>query len=144
MATDGDRALMAEYIKEEKRLGAAMDEVNGRLEAPREKLERSREVLMRAKSAFDQAKAAVEALESDRILLEGELDLVREKKSRLRVEAQVAEGGGIRPGTAELAEQMDELAGDAETYRVKQETQALDVEDELARLKAAMEPDPNA
>jgi hypothetical protein len=141
MATDGDRALMAEYIKEEKRLSAAIGDVNTRLEAPNEKLQRSREVLKRAKSAFDQAKAAVDGLVSDRILLEGDLDRIREKKSHLRVEARVAEGGGIRPGTAELVEQMDELAGDADTYRVTKEAQALDVEEDLARLKASMESD---
>ena len=72
------------------------------------------------------------------MLLEGELDLVREKKSKLRVEAAVAEGGGIRPGTAELVEQMGELAGDAEAYRAKKAVQALDVEAELERLKASM------
>ena len=63
---------------------------------------------------------------------------MREKKSKLRVEAAVAEGGGIRPGTAELVEQMGELAGDAEAYRAKKAVQALDVEAELERLKAAM------
>ena len=47
----------------------------------------------------------------------------------------------MRPGTAELVEQMTELAGDPEVYRAQKAVQALDVEDELARLKAAMEQD---
>ena len=138
MATEGDRGLMAQYILEEKRLSGAIDDLTDRLKAPSEKLERAREVLLKAKAAYDQAKGAVESLQSDRMLLEGELDLVREKKSKLRVEAAVAEGGGIRPGTAELVEQMGELAGDAEAYRAKKAVQALDVEAELERLKASM------
>ena len=141
MATDGDRAVMAEYIKEEKRLQALVDDLNAQLVAPTEKLERSKELLVKAKAAYDQAKGVVDGLVSDRTLLEGDLDLIRQKKSQLRVEARVAEGGGIRPGTMEFAEQMDELAGDAGSYRVKKEAQALDVEAELARLKAAMEAD---
>jgi hypothetical protein len=54
------------------------------------------------------------------------------------VESQVAQGGGIRPGTAELVEQMGALAGDAQTYRAEKAIQALDVQSELERLKAAM------
>ena len=50
----------------------------------------------------------------------------------------MAQGGGIRPGTAELVEQMSELAGDAEAYRAKKAVDALDIDAELARLKAAM------
>ena len=69
------------------------------------------------------------------------LELITEKKTKLRIEARVAEGGGMRPGTAELVEQMTELAGDPEVYRAQKAVQALDVEDELARLKAAMEQD---
>jgi len=129
---------MAEYIKEEKRLTAAMEELDGKLVAPNEKLDRARGLLLKAKSAYDQAKGAVDAIVSDRILLEGELSMIREKKSKLRVEARVAEVGGVRPGTADLVEQMDELAGDRETYRVEQESIALDVEAELAKLKASM------
>jgi len=138
MATEGDRGLMAEYILEEKRLGSAIEDLNDQLRGPGEKLERAREVLLKAKAAYDQAKGVVESLESDRMLLEGELELILEKKSKLRVEARVAEGGGIRPGTAELVEQMGELAGDAEAYRAEKAVQALDVEAELERLKAAM------
>ena len=138
MATEGDRGLMAQYILEEKRLTAAIADLNDRLKVPNEKLERAREILLKAKAAYDQAKGAVESLESDRTLVEGELDLVLEKKSKLRVEAAVAQGGGIRPGTAELVEQMSELAGDAEAYRAKKAVDALDVDAELARLKAAM------
>jgi hypothetical protein len=138
MSTDGDRGLMAQYILEEKRLGAAIEDLNDRLRAPNEKLERARELLLKAKAAYDQSKSVVESLESDRTLLEGDLDLVLEKKSKLRVESRVAEGGGIRPGTAELVEQMGALAGDAETYRAEKAVQALDVESELERLKAAM------
>lgn len=141
MATDGDRGLMAQYILEEKRLTAAIDDLNAQLLEPTQKLERTREVLLRAKAAYDQAKAVVGSLESDRTLLEGELELITEKKTKLRIEARVAEGGGMRPGTAELVEQMTELAGDPEVYRAQKAVQALDVEDELARLKAAMEQD---
>ncbi len=141
MATDGDRCLMAQYILEEKRLTAAIDDLNAQLLEPTQKLERTREVLLRAKAAYDQAKAVVGSLESDRTLLEGELELITEKKTKLRIEARVAEGGGMRPGTAELVEQMTELAGDPEVYRAQKAVQALDVEDELARLKAAMEQD---
>ena len=141
MATDGDRGLMAQYILEEKRLTAAIDDLNAQLLEPTQKLERTREVLLRAKAAYDQAKAVVGSLESDRTLLEGELELITEKKTKLRIEARVAEGGGMRPGTAEFVEQMTELAGDPEVYRAQKAVQALDVEDELARLKAAMEQD---
>ena len=141
MATDGDRGLMAQYILEEKRLTAAIDDLNAQLLEPTQKLERTREVLLRAKAAYDQAKAVVGSLESDRTLLEGELELITEKKTKLRIEARVAEGGGMRPGIAELVEQMTELAGDPEVYRAQKAVQALDVEDELARLKAAMEQD---
>lgn len=138
MSTEGDRGLMAQYILEEKRLGAAIEDLNDRLVGPSEKLARARELLLKAKAAYDQSKGVVESLESDRSLIEGELELVLEKKSKLRVESQVAQGGGIRPGTAELVEQMGALAGDAQTYRAEKAIQALDVQSELERLKAAM------
>ena len=138
MSTEGDRGLMAQYILEEKRLGAAIEDLNDRLRAPSEKLARARELLLKAKAAYDQSKGVVESLESDRSLIEGDLELVLEKKSKLRVESQVAQGGGIRPGTAELVEQMGALAGDAQTYRAEKAIQALDVQSELERLKAAM------
>ena len=46
MATDGDRGLMAQYILEEKRLTAAIDDLNAQLLEPTQKLERTREVLL--------------------------------------------------------------------------------------------------
>jgi hypothetical protein len=138
MVSDGDQALMAEYILEEKRLSAALDALDERLEAPLGKLERARSLLLKAKGAYDQAKSAVDALESDRVLLEGEIAQLVEKKSKLRVEARVAEGGGVRPGTAAFVEQLDELAGDKAEFQLNKRTKALDVEAELERLKDAM------
>ena len=54
------------------------------------------------------------------------------------MEARRIEVGGIRPGTQEFVEQLQAVAGDPEVARQKAEAQALDVEAELAALKAKM------
>ena len=86
-----------------------------------------------------QVRAVCKPLQSDKILLEGELELLMDKKRELRRDARLREGGGIRPGTQALVEQMTEIAGDPEEHRLSKAAKAADIENELAALKAKMD-----
>ena len=136
---EGDRLEMTEYVLMEKELQEKIDRVNKQMKEPLERLRRSKELLNRAQAAFDDALAVCKPIQSDKILLEGELELLLEKKKELRKDARLREGGGIRPGTQALVEQMTEIAGDPEAHRLSKEAKAADVENELAALKAKMD-----
>ncbi len=138
MADEGSQALMAELVLMEKEEQAKLAAVQAQLDAELPRLAKAREVVLKAKAKYDEIKALVDPLESDKILIQGELDLIAQKKSECRVEARRIEAGGIRPGTAEFVEQMNEIAGDPEVARAKAEAQALDVEAELAAMKAKL------
>ena len=139
MIDEGSKGVLTEYILEEKRIQEGIGKVEDQLEAPLEKLKKAKAIVLRAKAALEAAWAEVKPLQSQKILLEGELELIQDKKREARIQARVTEVGGIRPGTSEFVEQMNELAGDPEEARIKEATKALDVDAALADLKSQMD-----
>ena len=92
--------------------------------------------MLKAKAAYEQILAEVKPLRSDKTLLEGELELLSDKKAKLRHEAALARGGyGMRPGTGALVEQMNAIAGDATEHQLQKETRAMDAAAALEALK---------
>lgn len=136
---EGFRLEMAEYIRQENELKAKLGVIVEKLKGPEEKLAKARAILLKAKQAYEQILEEVTPLRSDKTLLEGELVLVEEKKSKLRQDALYQRGGGgIRPGTGAFVEQMNQLAGDPEEARMRKEVAAANAADALAALKAKM------
>ena len=136
---EGFRIEMAEYIREEKELQVKLGVIEHNLEAPLAKLDKAKAILLKAKTHYEACLAEVQPLRSEQTLLQGELELVREKKSKLRREALLARGNpGQRPGTQALVEQMNELAGDPEEARTKDAVKALDTASALEALKQRM------
>jgi hypothetical protein len=80
-----------------------------------------------------------EPIQSDKMLAEGELELVLEKKSTLRQEARLSEVGGMRPGTQELVQQMRGMVGDPAGFRAEKAVRAVEVESALDALKDKMD-----
>ncbi len=136
---EGDHLEMTELVLQEKELKAKIGVIDERMKEPLEKLRRMRAILEKAKAAYKQALEAIKPLQSDKMLLEGDLELLLEKKSVLRQEARMRESPGIRPGTAALVDQMKGLVGDPEAFQLAQETKAAGVESDLAALKEKME-----
>ena len=136
---EGFRLEMAEHIKQEQELKVKLGVIVENLKRPEERLARAKEILLKAKAAYEQILAEVTPLRSDKALIEGELELIEEKKSKLRQEALYARGGGgMRPGTTAFVEQMNQLAGDAETAQMKKEVAAADAATALEELKKKM------
>lgn len=137
---EGFRLEMAELIRQENDLKAKIGVLEQKLEAPEAKLAKAKEIVLKAKAAYEACLEAVKPLRSDKTLLEGELQLVEEKKSKLRQEAAIARGGGtgLRPGTGQLVEQMNAIAGDAEEANMKKEVKAADALAALEELKRKM------
>lgn len=137
---EGYRLEMAEYIRQENELKAKLAILVDKLKKPEEKLARAKEILLKAKAAYEHILADVKPLRSDKILIEGELQMIAEKKSTLRQEAAIARGGGagLRPGTAAFVEQMNQVAGDAETAKMKKEVAQADAAAALEALKKKM------
>jgi len=136
---EGFQLEMAEHIKQEKELKVKLEILAQKLAGPEAKLARAREIVLKAKAAYEQLLAEVQPLRSDKTLLEGELELLNEKKAQLRHDAAIARGGyGMRPGTTALVEQMNEVAGDAGAAQLKKQTSALDAAAALEALKAKM------
>lgn len=138
MPDEGSKLLMAELLLQEKELRAKIGAIDAQLEEPLARLARARAILVKAKAAYEQILGEVKPLQSDRILLEGELQLVAEKKTEARMEARRIEARGVRPGTQQFVEQMNQLAGDPEEAKLHKATAALDLEAELAALKSQM------
>ena len=138
MADEGSTQLMAELVMMEKEEEAKLAQVQAQLDVQEPRLAKARELLVKAKANYDQVKALIEPLQSDKILIEGELEALAQKKSDCRVQARRVEVGGIRPGTAEFVERMNEVAGDPEVAKAKEAAKALHVEAELAALKAKL------
>lgn len=138
MADEGSEALMAELVMMEKEEQAKLAEVQAQLDIHEPRLAKARELILKAKAKYDEVKALVDPLQSDKILIQGELASIAQKKSECRMEARRIEVGGIRPGTQEFVEHMNELAGDPEVAKAKAEVKAIDVEAELAALKAKL------
>ncbi|MFT7581019.1 MAG: multidrug resistance efflux pump [Myxococcota bacterium] len=136
---EGFRMEMAEYVREEKELKAKLGVIEHNLEKPMQKLLKAKAIVEKAKAAYAQMLAEVKPLHSDKVLLEGELELLSEKKSKLRTEAMRARGGpGMRAGTTAFVEQMEELGGDAATAEMKEAIKDADAEAALAALKKKM------
>lgn len=136
---EGFRIEMAEHIKQENELKAKLAILVENMKKPEEKLAKAREIILKAKAAYETILAELSPLRSDKTLIEGELVLLEEKKSKLRQEAIFArQGGGIRPGTGAFVEQMNALAGDAETAQMKKEVAAADAAAALEALKKKM------
>ena len=138
MADEGSKELMAELVLMEKEEQAKLDAIQAELDVHAPRLAKARELVLKAKAKYDEIKAVVDPLESDKILIQGELSDIARKKSECRIEARRIEVGGIRPGTAEFVEQLNEVAGDPEVARAKAEAKAIDVEAELAAMKAKL------
>ncbi len=141
MADEGSKQLMAELVLMEKEQEAKLAEIQTQLDAHEPRLAKARDIVLKAKAKYDEVRGIVDPLRSDKVLVEGELELIAQKKSECRVEARRIEVGGIRPGTAEFVEQMNKVAGDPEEARAKAAAREIDVESELAQLKAMMEAD---
>ena len=139
MPDEGTMLEMAALIQEEKRLGALIADLDARLEQPEARLAKAEALLAKAQKARDDLWAAVQPLRSDRILHEGDVARIRDKRSKLRVASRVADGKGIRPGTGALVEQLDELAGDKAQADAKKAKRALEVESALADMKARLD-----
>jgi hypothetical protein len=136
---EGFRLEMAEYIKQEQELKLKLGVLVENMKKPEEKLAKAKEILLKAKAAYEQILADLSPMRSDKTLIEGELALLEEKKSKLRQEALYARGGGgMRPGTTAFVEQMNELAGDAATAQMKKEVAAADAATALEELKKRM------
>lgn len=136
---EGFRLEMAEHIRQEKELKVKLEILAQKLAGPEQKLAKAREIVLKAKAHYDGVMAEVQPLRSEKILLEGELELINEKKAKLRHEASLARGGyGMRPGTTALVEQMNQLAGDPEAHRLKKDTSKLDASLALEELKKKM------
>ncbi len=136
---EGYRLEMAELIKQENEQKAKLAIVEQKLAGPEEKLEKAKAILLKAKAAYEQILAEVQPLRSDKILIEGELTALREKKSELKHQAALSRGGaGMRPGTQAFVEQMQELVGPAEDIRLKNEVKQQDASQALEALKRKM------
>ena len=135
MADQGSRDIMTELILQEKELQEKIARLDAALVEPLARLGKAEALLAKAQAAHKQCAAIVQPLQSDKILLEGELTLVTQKKSETRMQARRIEVGGIRPGTQEFVDQMNALAGDPEEARLKKQAEDMDVEAKLKALK---------
>jgi hypothetical protein len=138
MADEGSTELMAELVMMEKEEEAKLATIQAQLDVHEPRLAKARELILKAKAKYDEVKVVVAPLQSDKILIQGELDAIAQKKADCRMEARRVEVGGIRPGTAEFVEHMNEIAGDPEVAEAKAAAKAISVEAELAALKAKM------
>ena len=136
---EGFRLEMAEYIKQENELQTKLGVLVENMKRPEEKLAKAKEILLKAKAHFEQILAELSPMRSEKTLLEGELQLLEEKKSKLRQDAIYARGGGgIRPGTEAFVEQMNQIAGDPAEAQMRKEVAAADAAAALDALKKKM------
>ena len=138
MADEGSEALMAELVMMEKEEEAKLAKIQAQLDIHEPRLAKARALIMKAKAKYDEVKGVVDPLASDKILIQGELASIGQKKAECRIEARRIEVGGVRPGTQEFVEKMNEIAGDPEVAKAKAAAKELDVEAELAALKARL------
>lgn len=135
MADEGTQLLMAEHIKREKELNLKLRQVEQAMQEPLQKLRKAKAILEKAKTYFNTCLEDIRPLQSDKTLMEGELEMVLEAKRKLKIESRLAEGGGMRPGTQEFVQQMQELVGDPGQAEAAEAEKQLQVEDALAALK---------
>jgi len=137
---EGFRLEMAEHIKREQELRAKLGVINEKMKEPEEKLAKARMILLKAKEVYEKYLEELTPLRSDKTLIEGELQMIEEAKSKLRQEALYARGGGggMRPGTTAFVEQMNQIAGDPAEAQMKKEVRAADAAAALEALKKKM------
>ena len=134
MADEGSLLEMTELVMMEKELNDKLEAIRPHLEHHRPRLAKAKEVILKAKAKYDEIKAVLEPYESERIMIEGELAQLEDKKRQCRIQSRLLEGG-IRPGTQAFVDQMHALVGDPEEARAKEAADALDIEAQLAALK---------
>ncbi|MCB9727001.1 MAG: hypothetical protein H6744_05975 [Deltaproteobacteria bacterium] len=138
MADEGAQLEMTELVLQEKDAKARLEAIERKLVEPEARFDKARELLLKAKAAYERCLEEVRPLRSDKILVEGELSLLADKKRELRMQARLAEGGGIRPGTAEAVEALQELAGDPAEAKLRQATDEAAADQALEALKARL------
>ncbi len=136
MADEGSQIEMTELVLQEKEARAKLAAIEAALAEPERRLEQAKALLLKAKAAFEGCLEAVKPLRSDKILVEGELALIEDKKREVRMQARLIAGGGIRPGTQAAVEALQELAGDPAEAKLIQATKAAAADQALAALKA--------
>jgi len=135
---EGFRLEMAEHIRQENELKTKLAILEQKLEAPMAKLEKAKQIVLKAKAALEQCLEDVRPLRSDRELVLGELQLIEEKKSKLRQDAAYARGPATRVGTGAFVEQMNELGGDRAESDMRKEVKAAGAAEALEALKKKM------
>ena len=138
MADEGTVLLMAELLKEGKRLEEELQRAHEALEAPQRRLEEAQRLLTQAQSTVVQAKEALTRRQAQEEMIQQQIAANEAKKSELRVENRVAEGGGLRPGTAAFVQQMQDLTGDDTEVALDKAQKAAEVDAELKAMKAAL------
>lgn len=133
------RAEMAVYVRDENELKVKLGLVEEKLKGPEEKLAKAKELVLKAKAAYDQILEQVQPLRSEKTLLEGEIQIIQEKKSELRHQAQIERGGGAaKPGAELLLEQMKQMGADPLEAQMKRETAQAEANAALEGLKTKM------
>lgn len=131
------RLEMAELLKEEREVREKLELTLRHLEGPKAKLEKAKAILLKAKAAYEGILAEVKPLESDKLLFEGELQLLQEKKLALRKEARMeAGGGGAKSQAQELLLQMKDMGLDPAEKQASDEAKKAAAEEALRALKA--------
>lgn len=138
MADEGSQIEMTELVLQEKEARAKLATLDAALAEPEQRLAKAKALLLKAKAAYEGCLEAVKPLRSDKILVEGDLELIEEKKREVRMQARMIAGGGIRPGTQEAVEALQELAGDPAEAKLRQATSEAAADQALAALKAKM------
>jgi hypothetical protein len=136
VADEGSQIEMTELVLQEKEARAKLEAIEAALVEPEQRLEKAKALLLKAKAAYEGCLEAVKPLRSDKILVEGDLELIEDKKREVRMQARMIAGGGIRPGTQEAVEALQELAGDPAEAKLRQATKDAATEQALAALKA--------
>ena len=135
MSEDGFELEMTELVLEEKEIRKKIKDLEALLSGPETQLIKAEDLLRKAQAAHQRAEDEVKPLRSDKILLEGELERLEEKKAKCRVDSALARGKGVRPGTQDFVEQMQAMTGDPEENKLKAKTKELDLDAALAELK---------
>ena len=139
MPDEGDVLLMAELIKDEKRLRARVAEAESRLAEPRRVLEQATSALEAARIHHGDAQALLGRFEAAHRMATDELAEVLSKKSDLRVESRVADGVGRRTGTAQLVNDLQAITGDDTEVAADRLHKEMSIEAELQAMKEAMD-----
>ena len=138
MADEGTVLLMAELLKEGKRLEEELQRADAALEVPQKRLEEAERLLAQAQTMVAQSRDALARRQAQKEMIQQQIAANEAKKSDLRVENRVAEGGGRRPGTSEFVQQMQELTGDDTEVALDKAQKTAEIDAELKAMKAAL------